>query len=68
MRVREIIAVCCENHMEHTNTPQCVGKDVECYSHWYILWHIDPLLSSDYKQRPLLGKARNIHAHNNIRR
>jgi hypothetical protein len=32
-----------------------------------VLWHIDPLLSGDCKQRPLLGNFRNIHARNNRR-
>jgi hypothetical protein len=29
------------------------------------MWHIDPLLSSDSKQLPLLGNSRNIDKRNN---
>jgi hypothetical protein len=49
-------------------TESVVSRAVRGVADWIspnILWCINPLLSNDCKQRPLLGNARNIHSCNN---
>jgi hypothetical protein len=63
-----IVETCC--NMTETWTKWCLYNNLWSVAFtrvYYVLWHIDSLLSGDCKQRPLLGNACNIHACNNRR-